>query len=455
MAAPQTLHDETTGRYAAGDTRAVESGDARIAYRVKGAGELPVFVLQPFWTSMSDVLDGDRTLGALLAERYRVIAHDRRGTGASQRHPETITLDAMLDDLIAVLDDADTERAVIIGIGEAATLAVHLAAAHPERVTRLALVDATLRPVTGPGSTMLLHSLRAKPRAGLRALARTLVADDDAATAQAARMSHTVDGATAARLYEVYLAAEAAEALPKASAPAQFICGVYDRHVSEDEAATFRSRMADARVAFVGAAAGSDHALDEAWTVLAAFLGEVTERPQPRAAAKSPARATARPRSRAHTAARSKPADFVPFGPPPGAWTPMPMPMPAFTQQIVGAPLASAPAPNPVRIAWGPPQNIPAEAITLNRKGIDQLLIGHIEDALESFRAAVELAPHFEDAVINHRELLTRLVQRRVYEWQTQHVEQAMADAERRAQQWTERNARAKRRGLGWLLGRA
>ncbi|MER3421694.1 MAG: hypothetical protein C4290_14715 [Chloroflexota bacterium] len=91
---------------------------------------------------------------------------------------------------------------------------------------------------------------------------------------------------------------------------------------------------------------------------------------------------------------------------------------------------------HPVVLTWGPPPDIPEEAIKLNRQGIDQLLIGNIEEALALFQRAMDLAPHYEDAAINHRELLTRLVQKRVAEWQAKQAEEIMAEAERRAQRW-------------------
>jgi hypothetical protein len=92
-------------------------------------------------------------------------------------------------------------------------------------------------------------------------------------------------------------------------------------------------------------------------------------------------------------------------------------------------------------LAWGPPADVPPKAVQLNREGIDRLLVGEIEEALTLFQQAVEIAPHYEDAVVNHRELLSRLVQRRVSEWQARQAEEVIADAERRAQRWAHRAA--------------
>src|SRR5205085_4154339 len=115
--------------------------------------------------------------------------------GASEREPADISIDAMVADITAVLTDAGVERAVLLATGEAASLAVHVAAQRPDRVERLVLIDPVLRPLHGPGSSMLLYTLRSKPRMGLRSLARTMVPDDHAADVLGMQMARTVDGA--------------------------------------------------------------------------------------------------------------------------------------------------------------------------------------------------------------------------------------------------------------------
>ena len=104
-------------------------------------------------------------------------------------------------------------------------------------------------------------------------------------------------------------------------------------------------------------------------------------------------------------------------------------------------------------VNWGPPADVPPEAVVLNRKGIDQILLGEIEEALESLRQAIEIAPQYQDAIVNHRELLSRLVQRRVAEWEARQAADAMEENERRAERLARRTARQRR--FTWLLGRA
>jgi 2-succinyl-6-hydroxy-2,4-cyclohexadiene-1-carboxylate synthase len=75
---------------------------------------------------------------AALAERYTPIAPDLRGHGAAaDRRP--VELAGVLADILAVAP----ERFALAGYSMGGRIALHLALAHPERVTRLALVGAT------------------------------------------------------------------------------------------------------------------------------------------------------------------------------------------------------------------------------------------------------------------------------------------------------------------------
>lgn len=444
--------------------RFVDSGDARIAFQIVGEGEEPVLVLQPFWTETTEFLVDAHGLIAPLIKQHRIIVHDRRGTAGSERHPARITMDAMIDDLNAVLHSAGAESATVLALGEAGPLAVRFAAAVPERVARLVLIDPALRPMKGQGSSMLLHALRSRPKASLRALARTLVDNDEAAAELGAQMAANVDGPTAARLYESFLNADAVDVLDEVAAPTLLTFGVFDRIVSEAEARNLQAKMSNARVSLIDAVAGSEQALKQAHQAVNAFLTETaTTRPKTAerrrltpvpAEAPAPEAAKRVPRARMQQPPAIAPVDYVPIVKQARSRNAQqqqqPMMQPAMmppgmipSQMMQSQILTQHGTARPIMVAWGPPADIPKEAVEANRKGIDQLLIGEIEEALNSFQLAIELAPHYEDALVNHRELLTRLVQRRVAEWQAKQAEDAMADAERRAKQWAKRASRA------------
>ncbi len=63
----------------------------------------------------------------------RVIHFDKRGTGVSDRGIPPPSLDARVADLVAVMDAAGADRAIIAGWSEGGTMAAFFAATYPER----------------------------------------------------------------------------------------------------------------------------------------------------------------------------------------------------------------------------------------------------------------------------------------------------------------------------------
>lgn len=80
-----------------------------------------------------------------LATFSRLILHDRRGTGASDREPGPPDLETQADDLRAVLDAAGSERPTIAASGQAGASAALFAATSPDRIAALVLYLAYAR----------------------------------------------------------------------------------------------------------------------------------------------------------------------------------------------------------------------------------------------------------------------------------------------------------------------
>jgi pimeloyl-ACP methyl ester carboxylesterase len=74
---------------------------------------------------------------AAFANRFRVVAYDRRGFGESRYEAETFS---HMRDLRAVLDGLGIERACLVGCSQGGRFAVDFALAYPTRVSRLVLV---------------------------------------------------------------------------------------------------------------------------------------------------------------------------------------------------------------------------------------------------------------------------------------------------------------------------
>ena len=88
-----------------------------------------------------------------LASMGRLILFDKRGTGLSDRvSPEHLPdLETRMDDVRAVLDAADSERVVLLGISEGGAMSTLFAATHPERIAALVLMGTFPREMQAPG----------------------------------------------------------------------------------------------------------------------------------------------------------------------------------------------------------------------------------------------------------------------------------------------------------------
>jgi pimeloyl-ACP methyl ester carboxylesterase/predicted glycosyltransferase len=86
-----------------------------------------------------------------LARRHRVVTMDGRGNGRSgrPRHVEAHTRRANVQDILAVLDETGTERAVLVAHCHACWWLLDVASEHPERVRGLVLISPGI-PYIGP-----------------------------------------------------------------------------------------------------------------------------------------------------------------------------------------------------------------------------------------------------------------------------------------------------------------
>src|SRR5215211_5396090 len=117
-------------------TRYARAGNVSIAYQTVGQGEVDI-VFIPCWISHLERLWREPRF-AQFVERLsafgRVILFDKRGTGLSDPMPATkfASLEERMEDLLAVLDAANSTSTVLFGSEIGGKLAALFAATYPE-----------------------------------------------------------------------------------------------------------------------------------------------------------------------------------------------------------------------------------------------------------------------------------------------------------------------------------
>lgn len=125
------------------EVRYAQNAGINIAYQVFGAGPRDLIIVVGTMSHLG--LFWQDAQAASMLERLgrfsRVILFDKPGTGLSDPIPAAPTIDQRTADIVAVMDAAGSERAVVLGYSEGGLPAMVLAATHPERVEALVLLE--------------------------------------------------------------------------------------------------------------------------------------------------------------------------------------------------------------------------------------------------------------------------------------------------------------------------
>ncbi len=208
------------------DVQYAKSGDVAIAYQVVGDGPTDL-VFSPFVGNIR--YSWEQPLFVRLYEQLsafsRLILFDKRGTGLSDR-PRVLSLEMQMDDVRAVLDAVDSERAVLLGAVQGSQLCALYAATYPERTKALVLYNPHASPQDVPeASPESVEEVRT--HWGRRDYANEMVrlvfpsrGDDDAYLRWWADYHRfAVSPAAAAEFWRMLLATDIADILPTIRVP--------------------------------------------------------------------------------------------------------------------------------------------------------------------------------------------------------------------------------------------
>jgi class 3 adenylate cyclase/alpha-beta hydrolase superfamily lysophospholipase len=129
------------------ETSYARNGNANIAWTTLGDAPTDLLFIPGFISHVEHLWEQPGLAGFFerLTAFARLIVMDRRGCGLSDRRAGALTLDDETRDVLAVLDAAGSDRAVLMGYTTGGLLAVATAALWPERVQAVVLYASMAR----------------------------------------------------------------------------------------------------------------------------------------------------------------------------------------------------------------------------------------------------------------------------------------------------------------------
>ena len=124
---PATALEPTTGATA-------EINGLTMYYEVHGETGEPLVLLHGAYMTIPTNWDA---IIPTLSQTHQVIALEFQAHGRTSDRDTPITYEAMADDVAALLDHLEVEKAVVFGYSMGASVGIQVAVRHPERVTRL------------------------------------------------------------------------------------------------------------------------------------------------------------------------------------------------------------------------------------------------------------------------------------------------------------------------------
>lgn len=147
--------------------KTINTRGARLSYTRIGTGT-PVMLIQ----GVGAIGNVWRPQVEALRDRYSVIAFDNRGIGASTIIGGSLSIEAMADDVLAILDAEEIARCHVVGHSMGGLIAMQVALTSPRRVKSLALLCTFPDGQSGARLTRDTFLAGLRSRIGTRAMRR-------------------------------------------------------------------------------------------------------------------------------------------------------------------------------------------------------------------------------------------------------------------------------------------
>jgi class 3 adenylate cyclase len=249
-----------------------KSGDISVAYQVVGDGPIDLVLVLGFTTHLE--LQWEALPFRQFCERLggfsRLIVFDKRGTGLSDPVNDAPTLEERIDDVRAVMDAAESERAALFGVSEGGPMSILFAATHPERASALVLHGAMGRTTEAPdypwatpadalreaAAEFIAPYWGQDPSGIIELFAPSFAGDPQALELTARQERNAASPAMVQQIFEMFLSIDVRDILPTIRVPTLVIHRRGDRVVNWRAGRELAAQIPDARYVELE---GNDH----------------------------------------------------------------------------------------------------------------------------------------------------------------------------------------------------
>jgi class 3 adenylate cyclase len=249
-----------------------KSGDISVAYQVVGDGPIDLVLVLGFTTHLE--LQWEALPFRQFCERLggfsRLIVFDKRGTGLSDPVNDAPTLEERIDDVRAVMDAAESERAALFGVSEGGPMSILFAATHPERASALVLHGPMGRTTEAPdypwatpadalreaAAEFIAPYWGQDPSGIIELFAPSFAGDPQALELTARQERNAASPAMVQQIFEMFLSIDVRDILPTIRVPTLVIHRRGDRVVNWRAGRELAAQIPDARYVELE---GNDH----------------------------------------------------------------------------------------------------------------------------------------------------------------------------------------------------